>query len=197
MREPVILQEFMDFSFQPEIIEAKEEGKSPTIRLKGLFQKGDHPNGNKRVYPTRILEREVNRLGTYLAERRMVGELDHPPGEIKPRLGQASHVITMLEMRGQEMYGALEILPTAKGKDLLALYESGVRLGVSSRGTGNLRPLPSGLMEVDDSYCLNTFDVVNEPSVGTAYISEGLALNNRYRNGNVLHTLKRKMYFIF
>jgi len=192
----IVLQEYMDFDFNPEIIESKEDGKQSVIRLKGLFQKGEVPNGNKRVYPTPILEREVKRLSNYISERRMIGELDHPPGEIKPRLGFASHIVTFLEMRGSDMYGQIEILSTDSGKNLRALYESGVRLGVSSRGTGGLRQLPNGLSEVEESYSLNTFDIVNEPSVTTAFISESLQQNNSEVN-NVLYTLKRKTYFIF
>ena len=193
----LVLQEYAEFNFAPEIIESNNAGDKPIVRLKGIFQKGGVPNGNKRVYPTRLLTREVERLSTYINERRMIGEIDHPPGEIKPRLNNASHVITSLEMRGDEMYGVLEILAkTDAGRNLLGLYESGIKLGVSSRGTGGLKPLPGGLMEVDDSFCLNTFDVVNEPSVGTAYITEGLQQNNAFRV-NTLDTLKRKLYYIF
>jgi hypothetical protein len=188
----MILNEFTEFNYTPEIVEGV--GGIKKVVMSGVFQRAESPNGNRRVYPKRLLEREINRLNNYITERRMIGELDHPPGEVKPRLREASHIITFLEMRGNDVFGKLEILNTTRGRDLMALHEAGVRIGVSSRATGGLRPLPNGLSEVDDSFCLNTFDVVNEPSVQGAYVAESLLKNY---NQNTLNILKKKLYFIF
>lgn len=188
----MILTEFAEFDYVPEIVEGQNGVKK--VIMSGVFQRAEAPNGNRRIYPKRLLERELSRLNTYISERRMIGELDHPPGEVKPRLREASHIITFLEMRGNDVYGKLEILPTTRGRDLLALHEAGVRIGVSSRATGGSRPLPNGLREVDDTFCLNTFDVVNEPSVQGAYVAESLLKNSDH---NTLNILKKKLYFIF
>ena len=188
----MVLTEFQDFNYTPEIVEGQNGTKK--IIMSGVFQRAEMPNGNRRIYPKRLLEREINRLNSYITERRMIGELDHPPGEAKPRLREASHIITFLEMRGNDVFGKLEILNTVRGRDLMALHEAGVKIGVSSRATGGLRPLPNGLSEVDDSFCLNTFDVVNEPSVQGAYVAESLLKNY---DQNTLNILKKKLYFIF
>jgi hypothetical protein len=193
----VLLEEYCEFNYEPEIVESAVDGRKRVI-LKGTFQEADAPNGNGRIYPFSILDRELKRLDRFIVERKMVGEMDHPPGRVKPLLSEASHVITKLEMRGKKMYGELEILPTSRGKDLLALYESGIKLGVSSRGTGGLKPAGNGLLVVEDNYRLNTFDVVGEPSVGDAYINEALELNSRFlRTGNALSIINRGIYDVF
>lgn len=177
-----LLQEYLDTSFETAIVEADQSsGKPRTYKLRGIFQRGDEPNGNKRIYPMKLLEREVERLSEGLKRRSIIGELDHPAGEERPRNAHASHVITNLEIRGKEIWGELEVIPgTDAGRNLMGLIEANIGLGVSSRGTGGLRPLPNGLFEVDESLRLNTWDVVHEPSVAQAYLHEGLSLNQKW-----------------
>lgn len=177
----IVLTEYTETNLVHEILEEdKTTNRPPTYRLKGIFQRGDDPNGNRRIYPTQYLEREINRLRPLVAERKILGELDHPANREKPKLSEVSHLISFLEMRGKEVYGELDIIPgTVQGDNLLALYRAGVKLGISSRGTGGLRPLPGGLFEVDETLVINTWDVVSEPSVADAILHEGLMVNNR------------------
>lgn len=177
----IVLQEYIDSKLATETLEEdRGAGKQAVYKLKGIFQRGDSPNGNRRVYPTLILEREISRLKPLVAKRRIVGELDHPANRDKPKMSEASHVITFLEMRGKEVYGELEIIPgTTQGNNLLGLYRAGVEICVSSRGTGGLRALPNGLFEVDDSLQINTWDIVSEPSVADAILHEGMMLNQK------------------
>lgn len=187
-----LLTESLPFDYKP-IVEELEGGRK-VYKLKGILQRGDTPNGNRRVYPTRLLEREVSKVQELIKTRAMVGEIDHPGDRLRPLYSEASHIITELEMRGNECYGAIEIIPgTRKGSDLLGLYEAGVRMAISSRGSGSLKPMGNGLTEVQDDYQLFTFDIVNEPSTPGAFLHE----NRLYEpNDNEVTTVIKK-YFYF
>lgn len=192
------LREYLDASFEKQVInENAANGMPKTYRLRGIFQKGDTPNGNRRVYPTRLLSREINKLQESLQKRRIIGELDHPVGRDKPLTSLASHVITKLEIRGNEVWGELEVIPgTDAGRNLLGLIEANIGLGISSRGTGGLKPISGNLMEVDETFCLNTFDIVHEPSVAEAYLHEALEINKTFQKYDSYTGKKTVLYYI-
>ena len=131
-----MLREVNELSY--EIEELNEDGQPKKFKLKGVYQKSDTPNGNKRVYPRAVLESAVHSVNEDVLGRRMLGELDHPD-DAKIHLDKVSHLITKLEMTPSgEVYGEAEVLPTANGKILESLLRSGVKLGISSRGFGSV-----------------------------------------------------------
>ncbi len=147
-----------------QIVEGSGSGK---LIAEGEFGRCDVPTKNGRIYPRKLVQREFERLSEDLKNRRIVGELDHP-SDGKTSLQRASHVITDLRIESDgRVIGKTEILNTAQGKNLKALIEGGVQVGVSSRGLGTTRAVESG-EEVQEDFKLNTYDFVADPAVGTA-----------------------------
>ena len=132
--------------------------------ISGPFLQAVDTNRNGRVYPRNIIEREVNKFQSLIESREAVGELSHPESiEINP--DRSAILITELKMDGNLAIGKAKVLSTPCGKILEALLNDGVRMGVSSRGTGNLT---EGNMVADD-YSLATIDAVYMPSAQVAY----------------------------
>lgn len=130
----------------------------------GPFLQAVERNRNGRIYPQNIIEREVNGFLPLIESREALGELDHPEyAEIKPK--ESAIRITELAMDGNLAIGKALVLDTRNGKELQALLEGDVRMGVSSRGTGNLRENNI----VADDYHLITIDAVYMPSAQVAY----------------------------
>lgn len=165
--EMPVIQDVMDFQY--ELVEEKDDqNHTRAYRLKGLFQKSDIPNGNGRIYPRGVLEREVGRLQPMIAEKRVLGELDHP-ADAKVHLDKVSHLVTKLELQGDgTVYGEATVLETPAGKVLKELLKSGVRLGISSRGYGSTKK-HNGVDEVSEDYKMVTFDIVSDPSTPGAF----------------------------
>jgi len=152
-----------------------ENKKTNTIKVRGLFGEAEAKNGNGRIYPKSILEREVNRLQPQITERRLIGELDHPSEEVV-HLANASHLITDLQLEGNKVIGEAEILNTPAGKVLQELIKAGVKMGISSRGTGSLEhDMQEDVYRVQDNLKMITWDMVSDPSCFVAYptVSEG------------------------
>jgi len=139
------------------------------MRFRGIFSEADRPNGNKRIYSNKLLKREVNKLQGQVGQRRLLGELDHPSDEVV-HLGNVSHVITKLHMDGNHVMGEGEVLNTPAGKVLTELLKAGVKLGISSRGTGSVDlDETGGNYVVGENYNMITFDMVSEPSSQDAF----------------------------
>jgi hypothetical protein len=171
-----LLQEFQDFTYEV-ISEQTEEGGRKKTYLKGLFQHGGIRNGNGRMYPTPILEREISKNIDKVRNRNMLGELDHPT-EGKIHLDKVSHCVTDLKMESDgRVTGAVEVFDgpdddggTPKGRILGSLIRRGVKLGISSRGFGSTKE-DGDVNEVQDDFKLITFDIVADPSTPNAYPS--------------------------
>lgn len=145
-----------------------EESKANgTMKIAGVFQRAGTPNQNKRIYEKKLLVREMTRLDEAIKERRLMGELDHPTHDAV-KLGNVSHLVTMLRMKGDDMLGEAEILNTPCGQVAQALIKSGVKLGISSRGMGSLTE-KGDYSIVNDDYKLVTFDLVADPSTKGAF----------------------------
>tara|TARA_R110000824_G_scaffold158500_2_gene332452 strand:- start:1462 stop:2127 length:666 start_codon:yes stop_codon:yes gene_type:complete len=136
--------------------------------LSGVMQRCDEQNGNGRIYPRPILEREVERYMTLIRENRALGELDHPDDSVV-NLRNASHMITKIWWKGNDVMGKAKILNTPSGQILKALVESGVKLGISSRGLGSVRE-NRGQTIVEDDFNLICFDFVSDPSTTGAFM---------------------------
>ena len=133
-----------------------------------LAQKANKRNQNKRRYPKRILNREVKRLSEACKGKSFLGELDHTFSE-QIQLDRVSHVITDVWMDGDDVFVEFELLDTPKGLIAKELIKAGVRLGISSRGTGTLLPdKEPGEFVVGEDYKMVTFDLVADPSVKEA-----------------------------
>jgi hypothetical protein len=159
---------FETFDFTYEVQELNENGMPKKFFMKGIFQKADTPNGNRRTYPRAVLENSLRSTKDLITEGRMLGELDHPD-DAKIHLEKVSHKVTKLEMLPNgHMYGEAEVLQTPSGRILESLIRSGVKLGISSRGFGTVKE-NNGLNEVQNDYKLVTFDIVSDPSTPGAF----------------------------
>jgi hypothetical protein len=133
--------------------------------MDGIFIQGGVQNANKRVYPTHEIKKAVETVTEQLSGGYSVlGELDHPD-DLKINLDRVSHMITKMWMDGPNGYGKLKVLPTPMGKLVEAMLTSGVKLGVSSRGSGNVN---EGSGHVSD-FEIITVDIVAQPSAPNAY----------------------------
>ncbi len=137
--------------------------------MSGLMQEAEVKNGNGRTYPLKILQREVKNYERLVNQNRALGELDHPESSII-NLNNCSHIVTSIWMDGPKCYGKIKVLDTPSGKILQALVESGVQLGISSRGLGSLKDR-GGRTEVQDDFQLICFDIVSDPSTPGAFMN--------------------------
>ena len=144
--------------------------------LTGVMQRADAQNGNGRVYPKGILEREIENYKKIVKERRALGELDHPDDSVV-NLKNASHMITDVWWDGNDVMGKAQILNTPSGQVLKELVNAGVKLGISSRGLGSVSE-QMGKTIVEDDFQLICFDFVSEPSTSGAFMmTEGKDIN--------------------
>jgi hypothetical protein len=134
------------------------------LHMKGIFIQGGVKNANQRVYPVEEIGRAVTTLNEQIAEGYSVcGEVDHPEG-LNINLDRVSHLITDMWMDGANGYGKLKILPTPMGNLVKTMLECGVKLGVSSRGSGDVDPTGNV-----NGFEIITVDVVAQPSAPGAY----------------------------
>ena len=136
--------------------------------LTGKLQESDVQNGNGRVYPHAIMEREVKKYKALVEDNRALGELDHPDSSII-NLVNVSHLVTEVWMDGPSVMGKCKVLKTPSGQILRALVESGVKIGISSRGMGSVSE-QMGKTIVEDDFQLICFDIVSEPSTPNAFV---------------------------
>ena len=146
--------------------------------LSGKLQEADVQNGNGRVYPHKVLVREVENYKKLVKENRALGELDHPDDSVI-NLKNASHMVTAIWMEDKAVMGKVKVLNTDAGKTLRALVEDGVKLGISSRGMGSVSE-SAGSVVVQEDFQLICFDFVSEPSTPNAFMmKEAKDYNNR------------------
>jgi hypothetical protein len=159
------LRENLSFNEAQMIVESDErDGKS--LYMSGICIQGGIRNANQRVYPVSEISKAVKTLNDQIQNGYSVlGEVDHPD-DLKINLDRVSHMITNMWMEGPNGYGKLKILPTPMGQLIRTMLESGVKLGVSSRGSGNVSD--SGNGEVSD-FEIITVDMVAQPSAPGAY----------------------------
>jgi len=136
--------------------------------LSGIMQKSDTVNGNGRVYPHNVLMKEMKNYQKLVKENRALGELDHPEDSVI-NLKNASHMITEVWWDGNAVMGKAKVLDTPSGKILRSLVDSGVTLGISSRGMGSVTE-SNGQTTVEDDFQLICFDFVSEPSTPGAFM---------------------------
>jgi len=169
------LREHLTFDQARMVTETDSEGKN--LYMKGICIQGGVKNANQRVYPVSEIQTAVSTLNEQINQGNSVlGEVDHPD-DLKINLDRVSHMVTEMWMDGPNGYGKMKVLPTPMGNLVKTMLESGVKLGVSSRGSGNVRESSGDVSEFE----IVTIDVVAQPSAPEAYptaIYEGL-LNMR------------------
>jgi hypothetical protein len=157
------LREHLTYDQAQIVLENDNEGKD--LYMKGIMIQGGVRNANQRVYPVNEIGRAVKTLNDQISGGYSVlGEVDHPEG-LNINLDRVSHMISECWMDGPNGYGKLKLLPTPMGQLVKTMLESGVKLGVSSRGSGNVL---EGSGEVSD-FEIITVDVVAQPSAPGAY----------------------------
>ena len=157
------LRENLTFDQAGIVLENANEGKD--LYMKGICIQGGVRNANQRVYPVNEIGRAVKTLNEQISGGYSVlGEVDHPEG-LNINLDRVCHMVTEMWMDGPNGYGKLKILPTPMGQLVRTMLESNVKLGVSSRGSGNV---VEGSGEVSD-FEIITVDVVAQPSAPGAY----------------------------
>lgn len=168
MNDSRLLTSWQPFAYNVESIKESRAQNNGKIMMKGVLQKADTLNQNGRLYPRPILEREVRNYQKFIQENRALGECDHPDTSVV-ELKNASHIIREAYMDGDVCYGMVELLDTPSGKILQSLVESGVTLGISSRGVGSTRH-EGEYQVVQDDFQLICWDFVSEPSTPGAFM---------------------------
>jgi len=161
------LKEHLTFDRANMVVESvSEQGNElKTLYMKGIFIQGGVKNANERVYPVSEIETAVETLNKQIQEGYSVlGEVDHPD-DLKINLDRVSHMITNMWMDGANGFGKLKILPTPMGQLVKTMLESGVKLGVSSRGSGNVNDMDGRVSDFE----IITVDIVAQPSAPNAY----------------------------
>lgn len=168
-----LLTTWTPLEYTTDVVKESKENNEGKIILKGIMQKADTLNQNGRIYPKHILEREVRNYQKFIAENRALGELDHPDSSVIS-LTNVSHVVREAFFDGNDVKGSIEVLDkTPKGKILAGLVESGVKLGISSRGVGSTAR-QGDYYVVQDDFQIICWDVVSEPSTPNAFmLAEG------------------------
>lgn len=166
-----LLREWVALDYTPEMINESREKNGGKIVIPAILQKAGVRNQNERVYSQQVLMREVENYQKVVREARALGELDHPETSTVA-LDRASHIVREIYWDGPVVRGMVEVLSTPKGKILESLLESGVRVGMSSRGVGSTEKTNEGIDMVQDDYQLICFDAVSEPSTPGAFMNE-------------------------
>jgi len=174
------LQEHLSFSqAQVQLLsEDAVDGSGKTLYMQGICIEGDKRNANERIYPSHEIRMAVGTIqGQIDNGNSVLGEVDHPD-DLKINLDRVSHMIEKMWCDGSTGYGKLKILPTPMGQLVKTMLDSGVKLGVSSRGSGNVDDRTGHVSDFE----IVTVDVVAQPSAPNAYptaIYEGL-MNMKY-----------------
>lgn len=169
-----LLVDYTVFEISPQQINESLSENNGKLIVSGVLQRADAKNQNERVYPKDLLMREAKKYaGTFIKERRALGELDHPDSSVV-NLNNVSHNILDMNWAGNDLIGRVEVLGTPSGNILKELFKSGIRLGISSRGMGSVKEVMregSQTLEVQPDFELVAFDFVSNPSTHGAFLS--------------------------
>jgi O-glycosyl hydrolase len=173
------LKENLSYDQAQIITETSQDGKN--LFMQGIFVQGEKRNQNQRVYPVSEISKAVKSIQEKIEGGfSILGEADHPD-DLQVNLDRVSHMIEKMWMDGQDGYGRLKLLPTPMGNICKTLLDNGVKLGVSSRGSGNVTD--SG--NVSD-FEIQTVDIVANPSAPDAYPDPLYEQIMNGKRGNVL-----------
>ena len=166
-----LLIDYTTFQITPQMIKESEEANGGRVIVQGVLQRSGAKNQNGRVYPKEILAREVeNYKKVQIAERRALGELDHPESSVV-NLQNVSHNVQDVWWKGDDVIGKVEILATPSGNILKELLKAGIKLGISSRGLGSVKSIGENTVAVEDDFELICWDFVSNPSTHGAFMA--------------------------
>lgn len=180
-------------SFNPRPL-SLSEGKSVSglPLVEGILATAEVKNGNGRYYSKKIWDREIDKYMDSIKTNRAVGELDHPESSVI-NLKNVCHNIKDIWWNGDHIMGKIEILPTPSGNILQALINSGITVGVSSRGMGSVKQMGETL-EVQDDFELLCWDFVSTPSNPGSWMAPlNESLNNTIKNNNKANDIIREI----
>ena len=169
--------------FKSVLRESKE--RPGVFEVEGIMQRAGAQNQNGRVYDKKVLLREVNNyMENFVKVGNAYGELDHPESPIVS-LKNASHVVKDLWWDGDDLCGRVELLNTPAGNIVKEIIKGGHTIGISSRGTGSVKPTNEGYLEVQDDFELVCWDFVSNPSTHGAFmnpisLNEGAVKQDKY-----------------
>ena len=169
--------------FKPTIVESKT--RLGVFEVTGVMQRAGAKNQNGRAYDKQVLRREVNNyMENFVKVGNAYGELDHPESAIVS-LKNASHVVKDLWWDGDDLCGKVELLNTPSGNIVKEIIKGGHTIGISSRGTGSVKPTNEGHLEVQDDFELVCWDFVSNPSTHGAFmnpisLNEGAVEKDKY-----------------
>ena len=184
-----VLIETQLFKPTPGIISEGKMSERGNPLVEGILATAEVKNGNGRYYSKDLWDRELDKYQELIKENRATGELDHPESQVI-NLKNVSHNIKEMHWDGDNVIGTIEILPTPSGNILKALIDSGITVGVSSRGMGSLEQ-NGDIMEVQDDFELLCWDFVSTPSNPGSFMAlkEGKENNiNTYAKANSIVT---------
>jgi len=148
-------------SYDFELVESKAKG----VNIVGIYSSAELKNNNQRVYSKDVLDREVSKVQEKIENKTLWGELGHPPNpEINPE--RIAILTTMLEWKGNDVYGKSKVLDTPQGAIAKTLIKEG-RMGISSRGLGTVAEDGN----VNEDFNLITWDLVTDPSNNPSWIN--------------------------
>ena len=167
-----ILVDYIPFEISREAINESITENDGRLVVTGVLQRAEAKNQNGRVYPKNTLVREAKKYAeVQIAERRALGELDHPDSSVV-NLNNVSHNILEMHWKGDDLEGTVEVLGTPAGNILKELFKSGIKLGISSRGLGSVKEIhEDDTVEVQPDFELIEFDFVSNPSTHGAFLS--------------------------
>lgn len=168
----MLLTEYRPFNTSTTIAESARKSikNNSTLIVEGVIQRAGAKNQNGRVYPREILEREIdNYKQGPIAERRALGELDHPDSSVI-NLNNVCHNIVDIWWDGDDVIGKIEILTTPSGNIIKELFANNITVGISSRGMGSVREA-NGVIEVQDDFEILCWDMVSNPSTHGAFVA--------------------------
>ena len=178
-----VLIDILPFEFKKTSLnESLKDGK---LYVTGVLQRADAKNQNGRVYPVDVLKREAEKyMQNFVKQRRAMGELDHPESSVV-NLKNVSHNIVDMGWESKDLVGTVEILPTPSGNILRDLLQSGILLGISSRGLGSVKKdMRENADVVQDDFDLIAFDFVSNPSTQGAFM---------YPQGKINESVEQKI----
>ena len=171
-----LIVDYIPFEVTKEQINESISQNDGRLIVKGVLQRAESKNQNGRVYPRETLMREAKKYAeVQIAERRALGELDHPDSSVV-NLNNASHNILEMHWKGDDLNGTVEVLGTPAGNILKELFKSGIKLGISSRGLGSVKEIHEAeedepTVKVQPDFELIAFDFVSNPSTHGAFLS--------------------------
>lgn len=167
-----LLVEYNVIQYSPQLLNEAADVTKPLILKHVILQRADTKNQNGRVYPREILMREAKAYkDNFVAQRRALGELDHPESPVVNLKNVCCNVVDMWT-ENQDVMGNIEILSTPAGNIVRELIKNNIRLGVSSRGMGSVQTVGENTLEVQEDFNLICFDIVSNPSTQGAFINE-------------------------